>query len=117
MKRLITLIFLALIAISSPAIAAQSILSCLLYTGGNGIALKQSADGELSAKSKGVAITISSMGGNSFETFQATLSVPKLSDIRAYGTKSGLAPLFGNVVGYLNNSRSDEISVTCEVNK
>ena len=117
MKRIIPLVLLALMLATSPSSAAKSGLSCLLYTGGDGIPLKQSSDGELTAKSKGVAITILSMDGNSFDTFQATLSVPKLSDIRAYGTKAGLATLSGNVLGYLNHNRNDEISVTCEINR
>ena len=117
MKKVLTLVVLSTLAGTIPAMAAKSVLSCLLYTGGDGIPLKQSGDGELTAKSKGVAITILSMGGNSFDTFQATLSVPKLSDIRAYGTKAGLAPLSGNVVGYLNHNRNDEINVTCEINR
>ena len=117
MKRTLPLVLLASVAAAFPAMAAKSVLSCLLYTGGDGIPLKQSGDGELTAKSKGVEITIFSMGGNSFDTFQATLSVPKLSDIRAYGTKLGLAPLRGSVVEYLNHSRNDAISVTCEISR
>ena len=117
MKRTLPLVLLASVAAAFPAMAEKSVLSCLLYTGGDGIPLKQTGDGELTAKSKGVEITIFSMGGNSFDTFQATLSVPKLSDIRAYGTKAGLAPLSGNVVGYLNHNRNDEINVTCEINR
>ena len=117
MKKILTFVVLASITSTCPAMAAKSVLSCLLYTGGNGVPLRQTSDGELTAKSKGVVITILSMGDNSFETFQAILSVPKLSDIRAYGTKSGLAQLGGSVVGYLNNSRNDEISVTCEVTR
>jgi len=54
------------------------------------------------------------MGDNSFDAFQAVLEVPRLKDIRSYGTKSGLKAVSGSVVGYLNNSRNDEIAVTCE---
>lgn len=117
MKKMLTLMVLASITSTPSSMAAGSVLSCLLYTGGSGVALRQTAEGELTAKSRGVTITIYSMGGNSFEKFQAILSVPKLSDIRAYGTRAGLIPLSGSVVGYLNNSRNDEISVTCEVNR
>jgi len=117
MKKILAFVVLTTITSTCPAMAAKSVLSCLLHTGGSGVPLRQTGDGELTAKSKGVVITILSMGGNSFETFQAILSVPKLSDIRAYGTKAGLAPLSGSVVGYLNNSRNDEISVACEVTR
>ena len=117
MKNLLKFVVLTSITSCFPAMAAKPVLSCLLYTGGRGIQLKQSGEGELTATSKGTTITIISMSNNSFETFQAILSVPKLSDIRAYGTKAGLAPLGGGVVGYLNNSRNDEISVTCEVTR
>ena len=56
------------------------------------------------------------MQDNSFKTFQAVLNVPKLSDIRAYGTKDSLTALSGDVVGYLNHSRMDEIAVNCKLN-
>lgn len=103
-------IMLASIFVSSNAQA----LSCLLYTGGDGKKLIQSGD-FLKATSNGVTITIYSMGDDkSFATFQAVLNVPRLSDIRAYGTKDGLKALNGAVVGYLNHSRMDEVSVTCE---
>lgn len=117
MKSILPLVLLASLAAAFPAWAAKSVLSCLLYTGGDGIRLKETGDGELTAKSKGVEITITSMGGNSFDTFQAILSVPKLSDIRAYGTKLGLAPLRGSVVEYLNHSRNNAISLTCEISR
>ena len=107
------LIFGALLLCACGAANAHP-LSCLLYTGGDGKKLVQSGD-TLKATSNGVTITIYSMGGDSsFTTFQAVLNVPHLSDIRAYGTKDSLKALEGAVVGYLNHSRSDEISVTCE---
>jgi len=73
---------------------------------------------------RGVTITIYSFGecnncqyghDDSFTAFQAVLHVPRLSDIRAYGTKGSLAALNGEVVGYLNHDRTDEISVYCQV--
>lgn len=117
MIKTLKFVVLAFMYLNFPAMAAKPVLSCLLYTGGHGIQLKQINEGELTAKSNGTTINILSMGNNSFETFQAVLRIPKLSDIRAYGTKVGLAPLGGSVVGYLNTSRNDEINVTCEATR
>ena len=94
--------------------AQRSALSCLLYIGGSETPLNSSGPGEMKAASRGVTVTIYSMGDNSFDAFQAVLEVPRLKDIRSYGTKSGLKAVSGSVVGYLNNSRNDEIAVTCE---
>jgi hypothetical protein len=91
-------------------------LLCKLYVGGPSVDLAL-IDNTLTATSKGVTVSIYSMGDNSFARFQAVLNVPNLSDIRAYGTKDGLAALDGNVVGYLNHSREDEISVNCDVRR
>ena len=88
-------------------------LSCLLYSEGGEKKLIQSGD-MLKATSRGVTIMIFSMNDDTFNTFQAVLNVPRLSDIRAYGTKDSLSALNGMVVGYLNHSRLDEITVTCK---
>jgi hypothetical protein len=109
-----SVLILGILLASALGSANAHALSCLLYTGGDGKKLVQSGD-TLKATSNGVTITIYSMGGdNSFTTFQAVLNVPRLSDIRAYGTKYSLKALNGEVVGYLNHSRVDEITVTCE---
>jgi hypothetical protein len=105
------LAFLLPLLLASTANAAG--IDCTLWYGDSEYPIVPHGT-ELTASKNRFKVSITSWNDESYNLFNVELTLPNGKVIKTYGTRVGLAPLDGYVLDYQNNSKLDEVVVTCK---